>query len=363
MNEQIERDVVRQAALLDISLWAIASVFYGAPSVALGHMTPKLAAFLVVCSGLGAAVCWGLFRLIWRTRGLRRGARLALIALATAAAVVAHAIADTASFGALFGLRPAEDGALLAPMAFATLSNAVMMVWVYVLFVAGVALSLSAATTRERERSLAAARSAIQEAQLEALRLQVNPHFLFNVLNAVGTLIETNRNAQAEAMVARLSDFFRASLTSGPGAEATLEDELDVIDSYLEIEGVRFGSRLIVDIDCPDDLREALVPHFLLQPLVDNAIKHGVARTTRPVTLSVRAFTRNGVLVMQVADDAAADGAPPADGAGVGQGNVASRLKALFGDAGRLRTIVGEGAYMVEIEMPLAFAEERLRAA
>ena len=115
---------------------------------------------------------------------------------------------------------------------------------------------------------------AAQQAQLAALRYQLNPHFLFNSLNSISALIVTGRNKDAEAMTNRLSDFLRSSLNANPTELVPLDEELALTEEYLEIESVRFGERLSIAVDCADEACDALVPSFLVQPLVENAVKH-----------------------------------------------------------------------------------------
>ena len=133
----------------------------------------------------------------------------------------------------------------------------------------------------QQERHLAEAYVAAHQAQLAALRYQLNPHFLFNSLNSISALIVTGRNKDAESMTNRLSAFLRSSLNANPTELIPLDEELSLTEEYLDIESVRFGERLSISIDCVDEACDALVPSFLVQPLVENAVKHAVARSHR----------------------------------------------------------------------------------
>ena len=139
------------------------------------------------------------------------------------------------------------------------------------------------------KRRAVEAESAAQAAQVRALRYQINPHFLFNTLNSLSSLVMSGRPEEAENMILKLSTFFRSSLSLDPSADVTLAEEIDLQRLYLEIEKVRFPRRLKVEIDIPDDLKNARVPGLLLQPLVENVIKYGVSGTRDKVTLSIRA--------------------------------------------------------------------------
>ncbi len=170
------------------------------------------------------------------------------------------------------------------------------------------------------------------------------------------SLVGSGRNRDAETVVARLAEFFRATLSTDPNAIVTLEEELDVLGAYLDIEQARFGERLQVVIDLPDVLSRASVPHFLLQPLAENAIKHGVAPSKRPVTLTIAAQARDGRLVVQVRVDGAG-GAPGGSGGRVGLSNVAARLSAHYGDAAGLRAERQVRGFLAEVTIPLSFTK------
>ena len=213
---------------------------------------------------------------------------------------------------------------------------------------------LSFARRRElrQERQLVDARSAAQQAQLAALRYQLNPHFLFNTLNSISALIVTRRNEDAEVMTDKLSSFLRTSLACDPAELVPLEHELSLIEEYLDIEGVRFGDRLNVEIDCDADAGRALVPGFLVQPLVENAVKHGVAPSRDPVTITVRAVIEDEDLCITVANDHAGSRTVGMHGTGVGLINVERRLEAVYGKAASLTTERGEGFYTATICIP-----------
>jgi signal transduction histidine kinase len=219
-----------------------------------------------------------------------------------------------------------------------------------------VALSY-AAKVGQAERQAAAYRSQAQAAQLRALRYQVNPHFLFNTLNALSTLVLRQRTVEADKMIGNLATFFRSSLTAEPSADAALSDEITMQRLYLDIERVRFPERLLVTIDVPPALQKARVPAMILQPLIENAIKHGVAHSKKPVTIAIRAQAQAGVLHLVVEDDA--EGHAPgtgheSDGAGVGLKNVQDRLAARFDGQAHVRHGHREGGgFCVDMHMPL----------
>ncbi|HYI64519.1 MAG TPA: histidine kinase [Allosphingosinicella sp.] len=194
-----------------------------------------------------------------------------------------------------------------------------------------------------------------QEAQLRALRYQINPHFLFNTLNSLSSLVLSQRTDVAERMLMNLSTFFRATLSADPTADVPLEEEIKLQRLYLDIEQIRFPDRLAVEVDVPDSLLDARVPVLILQPIVENAVKYGVARSRKPVSVKVSAYEEAGHLHIKVKDDGEV---APEDleggGTGVGLRNVCDRLIARYGPrAGCLHGPDPEGGYTVHIYMPV----------
>lgn len=208
---------------------------------------------------------------------------------------------------------------------------------------------------RVREANLSAALIAAKEAELRALHYQVNPHFLYNALNAIATLILDGRNAQAERMVLRLSSFFRASLARDPLSEVKLADEVAQQRLYLELEELRYPDCLEIVVDLPAELADAEAPSLILQPLVENAVKHGVHAPGQKTRIEIAARRDGDSLVVQVSDNGPGGGGPA--GTGVGIANVRKRLQARFGD--RAGVVAGphpERGYVATITLPLRFA-------
>jgi hypothetical protein len=213
----------------------------------------------------------------------------------------------------------------------------------------------SAARLRTAERRAAGAERDAQEAQLRALRYQVNPHFLFNTLNSLSSLVMARRDQEAEAMIVNLSAFFRSSLALDPSDDITLAREIEFQQLYLDIEKARFPKRLDVRIEVPADLRGARVPPLILQPLVENAIKHGVARTAEPVALTIAAREEDARLILIVENDRGpAEPAKSEHCTGVGLVNVCERLAARFGaEAECEHGPLPDGGWRVTLAMPL----------
>jgi len=218
---------------------------------------------------------------------------------------------------------------------------------------------------READRRAGALAREAQEAQLRALRYQINPHFLFNTLNSLSSLILRRDTDVAERMLMNLSTFFRATLSADPTADVRLEEEIALQRLYLDIERIRFPDRLSVRIDVPAELGRALVPVLILQPVVENAVKYGVARSRKPVTVSIAAEAADGRLSILVHDDGEAPPPAPADdedeedegngtSTGVGLRNVTERLEARFGARGGVTHGPDpQGGYTVQLFMPM----------
>jgi LytS/YehU family sensor histidine kinase len=216
---------------------------------------------------------------------------------------------------------------------------------------------------RLQERSVAQARlqAQLSEAQLNALRMQLDPHFLFNTLNTVSMHVREGNADLSVRLLARLSELLRRMLDQRAQQEVRLGSELDYVATYLEIEGARFGDRLRVAIHVAPPLRDALVPNLLLQPLVENAIRHGIARRASAGRLELEAERRDGRLRITLLNDG--QPLPPdftvAGAAGIGLRNTAARLAHMYGDAGSLRVENASDALVrVTVELPLRVAPD-----
>jgi len=237
------------------------------------------------------------------------------------------------------------------------------VVWLF-FFVAWSAFYLATVAQAEAlnaKRRAVEAEGAAQAAQVRALRYQINPHFLFNTLNSLSSLVMAHRPDEAESMILKLSTFFRSSLSLDPSADVTLAEEIELQRLYLDIEKVRFPRRLKVEIDIPTDLASARVPALLLQPLVENAIKFGVSGTRDKVTLHIRAAEAGpGRFTIEVRNSAGTankkNGKP--DGTGVGLTNVCQRIDARFGAAAKCEFgPTADGGYRVLMTLPLDRAD------
>ena len=218
--------------------------------------------------------------------------------------------------------------------------------------------TLAQAEALGARRRAAEAESAARAAQIRALRYQVNPHFLFNTLNSLSSLVMSDRPEEAESMILKLSTFFRSSLSLDPSADVTLAEEIALQSLYLDIERVRFPKRLKVEIDVPHNLESARLPGLILQPVVENAIKYGVSPTREKVILRIAAREAGpGRFTLEVTNTGQRSKRPPDDtheGTGVGLDNVCERLRARFGNAAQCEFgPIDDGGYRVVMTLPL----------
>ena len=229
-----------------------------------------------------------------------------------------------------------------------------LLAWAALYFALGYAEHARAAERREGEH-----RRAAKAAELRSLRYQVNPHFLFNTLNSLSALVLTGKVDAAERMIHTISTFYRRSLAGDPTIDVPLEEEMRSQRLYLEIEGVRFPDRLRIAYDIPEALEQACVPGMILQPLVENSVKYGVAPVSRPVTITLAAREEHGRLVLTIADDG--PGAPSPElpggasgaGCGIGLQNVRDRLAARFGSDASVVSGSTATGYATIIRIPM----------
>jgi len=229
----------------------------------------------------------------------------------------------------------------------------------YFMMLAWCALYLALVTgekARAAERREGTYRRAAKAAELRSLRYQVNPHFLFNTLNSLSALVLTGKTQAAEKVIQTLSTFYRRSLADDPTADVPLREEFGLQRLYLDIEAVRFPRRLRAKYDLPAGLEDAKVPGMILQPLVENSVKHAVAPSSGTVTITLAAREEYGRLVITVSDDGrGGDGeVEPRPGYGIGLVNVRERLSARFGDQASIASgTAPSGGYSTQLRIPI----------
>ena len=222
-----------------------------------------------------------------------------------------------------------QPDSLLGYLSGVMLSFYIVLCWSGLYF--GIKFYLQSQDQTER---VLAATTAAHQAQLKMLRYQLNPHFLFNTLNAISTLILDRQNQTANLAVSRLSDFLRYTLDNDPMKRVTLGSELAAIDLYLEIEKVRFGDRLMVHKEVETGALDALVPSLILQPMIENAIKYAISPSEDGGTLKISAKVHGNMLMLQLADNGPGlgNGGKSRKSCGVGLKNTRERLQQIYGD-------------------------------
>lgn len=289
---------------------------------------------------------------------------------------IAVHIASGAAIGALYGIMSALFALALGVAApergVAGMLLEAAFVWLPLGLIFYAALAsvgfVLAYQQRLRERDVVAAQlqARLSEARLGALRMQLDPHFLFNTLNTISMHVREGNADVSVRLLARLSDLLRHMLDQRAAHEVPLGTELDYVAKYLEIEGERFGDRLRVTIDVPAALHDALVPNLLLQPLVENAIRHGIAKRADAGRLELRAERAGDVLRIALRNEGAP--LPPdfdvARSAGIGLRNTVARLEQLYGTAASVRIAQADSATVaVTVELPWHVAPSAMAAA
>ena len=245
----------------------------------------------------------------------------------------------------------------------------ILYVWTFSLILASKLTIRANDHAREVEARAAALEVANQKAEASMLRMQLNPHFMFNALNSVASLVVTGRERDAERMIGLLADFLRASLNSDPSSDVALEEELATLTAYLQIEEIRFGNRMTLEIETDPDVLDVRIPSLLLQPLAENAVKYGVAPFTHRATIRTGAREVGGELVLTVenrsghrAGQAAASVRHPNDNQrrqGIGLANTRQRLAVAYGDAAWMTVMPLDDGFRVEIGLPLRRGQPR----
>lgn len=334
-----------------IGVWLFSYALFAAMLFAGGALRLETTGFLLLLACAGMVLSGAVETAVNRTRQWPQLRRFATVSLVVLIITTLNAVIDVATLGR--SMAPAS-GVTLRFALISGLQSFTFLVWIHAFYAASVWLVGASIDLVEKERRLVEAESETQKATLRALRSQIHPHFLFNALNAAASLVSTQRNHEAEELIVRLSDFFRSSLSGEREPMISLSEEFDTLDAYLQIERIRFPDRLEVSLECPSDLAETRIPSFLLQPLVENAIKHAVAASSTPVHVSVRALRAHGRLKLQVEDE----GAGPkhenlAKGEGVGLRNVSERLRVIFGADADVRAAHTVRGFRVDLDLPL----------
>ncbi len=263
-------------------------------------------------------------------RARERGASLRRALAVHAGGAVLFVIAAGSLMGIAESLIPwvRHHGGLAYDIGWGVLRYVGVNFLLYTLIVAGTEAAAHAWESRQRALAAAVYARQLAEARLHVLSAQLQPHFLFNALHAISALVWEDQ-ARADRLLARLSDLLRLTLSTGTRVETTLAEEVVLLHHYAEIQEARYGDRLRVLFDVEEQVRDAMVPRLILQPLVENAIRHGITRRITPGQVEVRAWARAGRLHLTVQDDGVGLGGLIRDGLGLSI--TRARLRQLYG--------------------------------
>lgn len=228
--------------------------------------------------------------------------------------------------------------------------RAVMGVFYYLLFILFYYVILYYEDLQDKLKIEGELQTLVKEAELNALKSQINPHFLFNSLNSISSLTITNPG-KAQEMVIKLSDFLRYSLSHDKNEKASLKEEFENLKRYLDIEKVRFGARLNFVSKVPEDCINFEIPNMILQPLIENSIKHGVYNSTEEVLVELICKQENGYVVIEILNDYDPD-AVKKKGQGIGLSNIRKRLQLIYQRQDLLETIADKMVFRAVLRLP-----------
>lgn len=342
----------RMMIYLCVVIWVAHGVIVAGRAMFLGYTSDPGSMLARGCTtATGVIITLAMLALLRRYRGggildeFRRAALASLVACA-----LQTGLNETffKLFSAYYEVRPQL---YLSPSEF--IPSYFGFLWIFMAWAALYAALVGSESLRLQDRAMADARDAEQQARLAALRYQIQPHFLFNALNAISGLIGEGRAREADEALLRLAAFYRHTLAAAPREFVTLAAEVDAQRLYLSIEEVRFSDRLKTSIVVDPETEGALVPSLILQPFVENAIKHGLACSAGTTAVEIRADREGGRLKLTICDDARAESIPAVTGLGRSLQNVRQRLDMIYdGDFDLTYGPRAEGGWLVTLSLP-----------
>jgi sensor histidine kinase YesM len=255
----------------------------------------------------------------------------------------------------LLKLIAGEDSTVLLFLESSLPYRSLLGALIFILLIMLYYLMVYSEDLKQKIRFEANLKTLVREAELSALKAQINPHFLFNALNSVSTL--TMRDpSKARKMIIELSEFLRYSLKHNEKEVTSLDEEIQNIKRYLEIEKIRFEGRLIFEMDIPEECKTHRIPNMILQPLFENAIKHGVYESLEPVRILMKCRYDQESLVISISNNYD-DTMSGKTGAGIGLKNISSRLKLIYGNDNLLNASGNKGEFLVILKIPGAISD------
>ena len=353
--ESVEtRSFRREALALTLAIWVAHYFILTSRDAALGGPDLLMSAMMRVgWTLMGISICTIIYFILERFRDSRFTTQLLIAALMGFPAAFLHVLGTY--FSRLLVVPEVYNE---GPMLREWVGLGTYWLWVYFGWAACIVALRYSLRVRREQRLRAEAQALAHQAQMRALRYQLNPHFLFNTLNSVAALVLDGNSRLAETMLRKLSGFLRQGLAGDPLDDVPLEQEVQHQRLYLDIEQLRFPDRLSVEVEIPADLQDALVPSFILQPIVENVVKYAVAPNCERTILRIEAAEADGMLNISVADDGRATGKGQPS-TGIGLANVRQRLASRFGD--RFSFIARPQqphGYRVELALPLRRAAD-----
>lgn len=347
------RSFRREALALTVAIWTAHYLILTSRDYALGMPDFFMSAMIRIgWTVMGILICTLVYFILDRFRDSRFTTQLIIAGLMGFPAAFLH-VMGTYYTRLLTVPSASKEGAMLPEW----VGLGTYWLWVYFGWAACILALRYSLRVRREQRLRAEAQALAHQAQMRALRYQLNPHFLFNTLNSVAALVLDGNSRLAESMLRKLSGFLRQGLQGDPLDDIALDQEVDHQRLYLDIEQLRFPDRLSVVLDIPDELQGALVPSFILQPIVENAVKYAVAPNTERTTIRIEACEADGMLALAVIDDGKA-AEKGQSGTGIGLDNVRQRLASRFGE--RFKFTCGPiqpHGYRVDLSMPLRRAK------
>jgi two-component system LytT family sensor kinase len=336
------------AVTMTLALWFAVFLLLTLRSVVLtpetvsSQFAPRL-----VTSVLGAVMCGGMAAASWPIRRLGLAWQLAIGLVASVVVAFVYSIFVDWLFSVMTPSEADDMGWFYKIFGRAQFNMFIFMSWCFAFL--AVRYSESA---RRNELELAQAQALAADAQNRMLRYQINPHFLFNTLNALQTLLLERKVAQSRGVVEKLAEFLRYSLSRKPDEMVSLREEVEAQQAYLSIEEVRFSDRLTFEREIDPAVEAVPVPSLILQPLIENAVKYAVGPAAGPVLIRLAAYPEGGSLVLEVRDDG--ETAPKTAGLGVGLDNIHRRLALIYGERASFEHgPVAPRGYRARVSLPL----------
>lgn len=340
----------RRALFIYIAVWLIVAV----ANTLIIRMGNDLSLIVAISDAVVSNTLFGLLGiLVWyptRYIPFQKNAPIYSITAHIAVAIIVIALWIILSIS-LLGVIFADNVSYNEILSNSILWRILLGAMIYLVMILVYYLVINARSLQERAKAEERLRTLVKETELNMLKSQINPHFLFNSLNSVSSLIMSNPD-EAQEMIIRLSEFIRYSLKHRENEFVSLKEEIGRMEDYLAIEKVRFGDKLIYHLDTDEDCGKIEVPTMILQPLIENAIKHGVYESLDPVEIKFSCVVSDGFLSLQIENDFDPS-LPSRKGTGIGLQNVSERIKLVYDLKGSVSWRIIDQKFIVKLNIPI----------